>query len=81
MSFFAVKCLFPVDELLHCSPEESRHAVVRVKDRYYKLPLFHRQKLLSAAHIERMLESIVGSADDNVPDEEKHLAALTSAKR
>lgn len=47
-----ISMLIFLDHLFHASPQESRHVVVQRNGAWYKLPLYHRNRILSAAEIE-----------------------------
>ncbi|XP_013780148.1 carnitine O-palmitoyltransferase 1, liver isoform-like [Limulus polyphemus] len=66
------------DKLMHM--RESQHICVYHQGRYFKLPLYHKARLLRPIELQRQLEKII--KDDSLPQAgEEKLGALTAADR
>lgn len=68
------------DKILHCSGAESRFIVVNNMGHWFKVPLYHKNKLLEPIEIEWQMEQILNDTSEVGPGEE-HLAALTAHDR
>lgn len=66
------------DKIVHL--EDSKHIVVLSKGVYYKVPIYHRGRLLNAAEIQYQLDKIV-KANEKGSVGETNLAALTAWNR
>jgi carnitine O-palmitoyltransferase 1, liver isoform len=69
------------DKLVHFY--DIKHIVVLHKGCYYKVVIYHKNKLLNASEIQQQLDSIVNKAEDCLvwTNCEKNLAALTALNR
>ncbi|XP_039286947.1 carnitine O-palmitoyltransferase 1, liver isoform isoform X4 [Nilaparvata lugens] len=66
------------DKITHCT--DSNHIVVYHKGRYYKVIIYHKNRLLTPSELEIQMDYIL--ADKSVPAEgEEKLAALTAGER
>lgn len=69
------------DKLIHY--RNVKHIVVLHKGCYYKVLIYHKNRLLNACEIQHQLESIVNKAESYLAwsHGEKHLASLTALNR
>lgn len=66
------------DKIVHC--DDSYHIVVYYKGCYYKVPIYHKGRLLKPKEIEYQLEYIKNTSIDTTHPE-KYLASLTAWDR
>jgi len=69
------------DKLVHFGGKESRYIVVYNKGRWYKVPLYHKKRMLEPVEIEWQMEQILDHDTGTVGPGEEHLAALTAHDR
>lgn len=67
------------DKIVHA--DDSQHIVVMCKDKFYRLDLYYKSKLLQPAQIQRQLEAIILDAANGAQVDEKYLGALTAGDR
>ncbi|XP_076237733.1 carnitine O-palmitoyltransferase whd isoform X2 [Calliopsis andreniformis] len=66
------------DKLVHY--QDSKHIVVYHKGRYFKVPIYHKNRILLPCEIEIQMEQILNDKSEPSEGEEK-LAALTAGER
>ncbi|KAI5730027.1 hypothetical protein M8J76_009147 [Diaphorina citri] len=66
------------DKIVHYN--DSNHVAVYHRGRYFKVIIYHRNRLLSPCEIQIQMEQILSDTSEPVPGEEK-LAALTGGER
>ncbi|XP_031847255.1 carnitine O-palmitoyltransferase whd isoform X2 [Nomia melanderi] len=66
------------DKLVHY--QDSKHIVVYHKGRYFKVPIYHKNRILQACEIEIQMQQILDDQSEPLVGEEK-LAALTAGER
>ncbi|XP_058806028.1 carnitine O-palmitoyltransferase 1, liver isoform isoform X2 [Phymastichus coffea] len=66
------------DKIIHFN--DSKHVVVYHKGKYFKLPIYHKNRLLQPCEIEIQIQSILDDKSTPYEGEEK-LAALTAGER
>ncbi|XP_078041780.1 carnitine O-palmitoyltransferase whd isoform X1 [Augochlora pura] len=66
------------DKLVHY--QDSKHIVVYHKGRYFKVPIYHKNRILLPCEIEIQMQQILDDTSEPLVGEEK-LAALTAGER
>ncbi|XP_043800891.1 carnitine O-palmitoyltransferase 1, liver isoform isoform X1 [Apis laboriosa] len=66
------------DKIIHY--QDSKHIVVYHKGKYFKVPIYHKNRILQPSEIEIQMQQILN--DKSIPsDGEEKLAALTASER